>query len=83
VGILSAPEEAMVKRYTIDGGVLLACACETGLAGEVTLPNHGETKAFLMTYDDPEPREADVLRVENDKLVISLPNSEMAVIVIK
>ena len=83
VGILSAPEEAMVKRYTIDGGVLLACACETGLAGEVTLPNHGETKAFLMTYDDPEPREADILRVENDKLVISLPESEMAVIVIK
>lgn len=83
VGILSAPKEAMVKRYTIDGGVLLACACETGLAGEVTLPNHGETKAFLMTYDDPEPREADVLRVENDKLVISLPESEMAVIVIK
>ena len=83
VGILSAPEEAMVKRYTIDGGVLLACACETGLAGEVTLPNHGETKAFLMTYDDPEPREADILRVENDKLVISLPESEMAVIVVK
>ena len=66
-----------------DGGVLLACACETGLAGEITLPNHGETKAFLMTYDDPEPKKADILRVEKDKLIIRLPASEMAVIVIK
>jgi hypothetical protein len=83
VGILSAPEDAMIKRYAIDGGVLLACACETGLAGEVVLPNNGETEAYVLTYDAPEPQKADILRVEKDKLIIRLPASEMAVIVIK
>ena len=83
VGILSAPEDAMIKRFAVDGGVLLACAREGGLTGEVVLPNNGETEAYVLTYDAPEPKKADILRVEKDRLIISLPESEMAVIVIK
>jgi hypothetical protein len=83
MGILSAPEDAMIKRFAIDGGVLLACACEAGLVGEVVLSNNGETEAYVLTYDAPEPKKADILRVEKDKLIIRLPESEMAVIVIK
>lgn len=83
VGILSAPENGMVKRFTVDGGVLLACASEQGLTGEVILPYHGESKALVLTYDDPLPREADILRTEGDRLYVTLPASEMAVIVVK
>ena len=83
VGIEKAPEDVFVKRYIIDGGQLLACACENGLAGEVVLPYNGEKVATVLTYDDPEPGQVDILRVEGDKLYVKLPASEMAVIVLK
>lgn len=83
VGIVSAPENAFVKRFAIDGGVLLACACEQGLAGEVVLPYSGEKTAFVQTYDDPQPKKMDILRTENGKLIVTLPQSEMAVIALK
>ena len=83
VGILSAPENAMVKRFEVEDGVLLACACQQGLSGEVVLPYSGQTEAIVLIYDDPIPETADILRVEEDKLYVTLPESEMAVIVVK
>lgn len=83
VGILSAPENAMVKRFEVEDGVLLACACQQGLSGEVVLPYSGQTEAIVLIYDDPIPETADILRVEKDKLYVTLPESEMAVIVVK
>ena len=83
VGIISAPENAFVKRFAIDGGVLLACARENGLAGEVVLPYNGEKAATVLTYDDPQPKTMDILRIEGDKLYVKLPDSEMAVVVLK
>ena len=83
VGILSAPENAMVKRFAVDGGILLACACQQGLSGEVVLPFSGQNEAIVLTYDDPVPGTADILRVEEHKLCVTLPESEMAVIVVR
>lgn len=83
VGILEQPDNILVKRFEIKGGVLLACACEQGISGQVVLPYNGETKAYVMTYDDPAPREMGAVKVEDGNILIQLPPSELAVVVLK
>jgi len=84
VGIVYAPQDQMVKRYEIDGGVLLAAANDKGLlAGEISVRwDKPEAKAELLVYGSDEIK-ALGCTVENGCVKVQLPAAEACVIVIR
>ncbi|MBO4884284.1 MAG: hypothetical protein J5602_03125 [Clostridia bacterium] len=88
VGVARAPEGQMIKRYEIEGGLLAACACESGLSGTVFMewPGDNAPRVECMTLDRPEPL-AIPCRVESLKgkrcVAFDLPETEMAVAAIR
>lgn len=86
VGLLRAPQDQQIRRYTLENGLLLACAAEKGLHGAVTvLWNRDEPPVCrLMTMQTPEPTNI-VCTVEaaeaGTAVTVELPQDEAAVIV--
>ena len=85
VGIEAAPEGQMVKRYEIDGGVLIAAANTNGLlSGEVCVEwNKPEAVAEARLYGEEEQAIPISCALENGCVRFSLPQTELAVIVIR
>ena len=85
VGIVSAPEDQMIKRYEIDGGVLIAAANKDGnLCGDVAVQwDKAEAKIEARLYGDEENAVEIPCTVENGCVRFALPDSELAVIVIR
>ena len=85
VGIVSAPKDQMVKRYEIDGGMLIAAANKDGnLCGRVSVEwDKPEAKIEARLYGDEENTVAIPCTVENGCVTFDLPEAELAVIVIR
>ena len=85
VGIVSAPEDQMVKRYEIDGGVLIAAANKDGnLCGKVSVAwDKPEAVIEARVYGDEETIAKIPCTVENGCVTFQLPDTELAVIVIR
>ena len=85
VGIVSAPEDQMIKRYEIDGGVLIAAANKDGnLCGDVAVQwDKAEAKIEARLYGDEENAVEIPCTVEDGCVRFALPDSELAVIVIR
>ena len=89
VGILRAPAEPMIKRFELEDGLLLACACDSTLCGQVAVSwKYGRPpKAVVMTMDQPDAQPLTDISVETiggtPCALLSLPHSEMAVIVLR
>ncbi len=81
-GIQNAKDK-LYKRFDIEGGILVACADEKGLKGElsVSVQAHAE-KVYLLTDTAPAPVEIPFSR-ENDRITVDLPDTELALIVIQ
>lgn len=89
MGILRAPAEPMIKRFELEDGLLLACACDSTLCGQVAVSwKYGRPpKAVVMTMDQPDAQPLTDISVETIDgtpcALLSLPHSEMAVIVLR
>ncbi len=88
VGLDAVPDGMLVKRYLLDHGILLACACEKRLHDSVLVqwdfpaPPKGE----IMTSQSPEPSPMDcpVHEINGQRWVcVQLPDDELAVAVLK
>ena len=58
VGLLSAPQDQQIRRFTLDNGMLLACAAEKGLYGTVTVICHDKPPVCRLMTMHPEPVDA-------------------------
>ena len=85
VGIVSAPEDQMIKRYEIDGGMLIAAANKDGsLCGEVAVAwDKAEAKIEARLYGDEETVVEIPCVAEDGCVKFQLPDTELAVIVIQ
>ena len=89
VGILDCPAGQQVRRFLLDGGMLLACASGQGLHGSVTVSWESGTapKCRVMTLDDPVPLdlECEFLSASagSPAVRIKLPPEEACVIVLR
>lgn len=87
VGLLSAPLDQQIRRFTLDNGMLLACAAEKGLYGTVTVIwKHDKPPVCrLMTMRHPEPVDAAYTATTTEvgtEVTIELPKEEAAVIIL-
>lgn len=87
VGLLRAPQEQQVRRYTLANGMLLACAAEKGLHGTVTvLWEYDKSPACMqMTMRQPKPMEVTCTVAATEvgtEVTVTLPLDEAAVIVL-
>ncbi|MBQ7867138.1 MAG: hypothetical protein IJ354_03230, partial [Clostridia bacterium] len=84
VGIVSAPEGQMVKRYDIENGTLIAAANKNGaLSGEVTVKwDKPQATAEMLVYGSDEIVPVPCT-VKDGCATVSLPEAELAVIVIR
>lgn len=87
VGLAQIPPEHLLKRYTIDGGTLLACACEKGLNGAALVKWTREDAPVCEVLTQPDPTPASIacaLRTLDGETYaeITLPDCEAAVIVL-
>ena len=84
VGLVDADEKALIKRFELENGVLVACADGNGLSGQVRVAwdKGANVKASILTDADPEPKAWEVA-VENGCITAQLPNTELAVLVLE
>ena len=85
VGIAQMPEGYMIKRYEIEGGVLVAAASDHGnMSGKVCVEwNKPEAAIEARVYGDEETVVSIPCTVENGCVSFDLPETELAVIVIR
>ena len=85
VGIAQMPEGYMIKRYEIEGGVLVAAASDHGkMSGKVCVEwNKPEAAIEARVYGDEETVISIPCTVENGCVSFDLPETELAVIVIR
>ena len=85
MGIVKAPAGQMIKRYEIDGGVLIAAASDKGLpGGEVSVAwDKPEATVEARVYGDEENAIAIPCTVENGCVTFQLPETELCVAVIR
>ncbi|MBQ7867408.1 MAG: hypothetical protein IJ354_04605 [Clostridia bacterium] len=85
VGIVRAPADFMIKRYEIENGTLIAAASDKGnFSGEVSVVwDKPEAKIEARLYGDEENAVELPCTVENGAVTFQLPETELAVIVIR
>lgn len=88
VGLVNVDKNALIKRFELDNGVLVACADEKGLCGSVTVEWNGDEniRASVLTDADPTPRPCDITIEKRDgKFLVTaaLPDSELALVILK
>ena len=82
-GLIGVAEEALVKTYNIDKGVLVACADETGLEGSVCLEWTRSRKARLTVLAEDLTVKSKKITAKNGQLTLPLPKGELAVLAVE
>ena len=84
VGLLDVDKKALIKRFELENGVLVACADAKGLSGEVKVCWDKGTgvRASILTEADPEPKPWEV-SVADGFVTAKLPDTELALLVLE
>ena len=82
--LLGVEESALIKKYDIENGILIACAEEKGLTGNLCVrwTRSDRAKLTLLTAEDLTPQ-AKEITVQNGVICLEMPATELALFAIE